>query len=131
MTSQELLPGATTMNLYEYDVNAPKGEKVTQVSTGSPDAEVLGVARVSEDGSHVYFVAKGVLTGANHEGHAPAAGGDNLYVYERDEAFPDGRLAFIATLGRQKQNYMRDGVRRRGRPRRMRRSRPQRIRRKK
>jgi hypothetical protein len=98
MTEQELLPGAKSMNLYEYDVNAPKGEKVTQVSTGSPDAEVLGVARVSEDGSHVYFVAKGVLTGANREGHAPAAGGDNLYVYERDEAFPDGRLAFVATL---------------------------------
>jgi hypothetical protein len=99
MTEQELLPGAKSMNLYEYDVNAPKGEKVTQVSTGSADAEVLGVARVSEDGSHVYFVAKGVLTGANREGHAPISGGDNLYVFQRDEAFPDGRLAFIATLG--------------------------------
>ena len=98
MTEQELLPGAKSMNLYEYDVNAPQGEKVTQVSTGSPEAEVLGVARVSEDGSHVYFVAKGALTGADREGRAPVAGEDNLYVYERDEAFPEGRLAFVATL---------------------------------
>jgi hypothetical protein len=99
LTEQELLPGAKSMNLYEYDVNAPKGQKVIQVSAGAPEAEVLGVARVSEDGSHVYFVAKGVLTGADREGRSPVAGADNLYVYERDEAFPSGRLAFVATLG--------------------------------
>jgi hypothetical protein len=61
MTAQPLLEGATTTNLYEYDFNAPEQQRVFRVSTGSARPEVQGVARVSEDGSHVYFVAKGVL----------------------------------------------------------------------
>jgi hypothetical protein len=99
-TEQELLPGATGENLYEYDFDAPPGERVTLVSTGSGTSEVQGVARVSEDGSHVYFVAKGDLTGAarNGVGNAAVAGGENLYVYERDENVPAGRTSFIATL---------------------------------
>ena len=234
MTDQELLPGARGMNLYEYNVNAAKGQKVTQLSAGSPEAQVQGVARVSEDGSHVYFVAKGVLlatgtattaagsdeltavvtasgtgtltagsqtvdgvlttsgaftvgqsvtgpgvpvgatiasvgegtlelsaaaeasgagvalsagaqpfavgdvlagagipggdtigavsgqtvtlsapatvsasgvtfTAANREGHAPVAGANNMYVFERDEAHPEGRLSFVATLSSETQ----------------------------
>jgi hypothetical protein len=229
MTTQPLLEHATSMNLYEYDANEPKDERVWRVSTGSSDPEVQGVARVSEDGSHAYFVAKGQLlptgtadtsagsdeltsvatatgtgnlvegeqtvegvvtaagvfkagqaisgagiapgstitrvgegslelstpaeatgtavalsagaqpfavgdvivgagipagdtitalngqtltlsasasatasgvrvTAANREGVTPTAGADNLYVYEHDEAFPQGRLQFIATL---------------------------------
>jgi hypothetical protein len=229
LTSQSLLEGASGMNLYEYDFGAPEEKRVLRVSTGSLKPEVQGVARVSEDGSHVYFVAKGVLlatgttttttgsdeltqvttasgsgnvvegeqgvegvvtstgafavgqtisgagiapgttitrigegflelsvpaeasgtgvalsagaqpfavgdvvagagipvgdtitavsgqtltlsapasasasdvsvTAANREGLAPTAGGDNLYVYERDEAHPSGRLGFVATL---------------------------------
>jgi len=62
-------------------------------------AEVQGVLAVSPDGSHVYFVARGVLSeGSNAEGHAPMIGADNLYVYERDERHPAGHLAFIADL---------------------------------
>ncbi len=61
MTTQPLLEHASSMNLYEYDFNAPKHERVSRVSTGSGEPEVQGVARVSEDGSHVYFVAKGQL----------------------------------------------------------------------
>lgn len=61
-TEQELLPGLATTNLYEYDFDEPVGERVVQVSTGSTAPEVEGVARVSEDGSHVYFVARGRLT---------------------------------------------------------------------
>ena len=54
---------------------------------------------LSPDGSHAYFVAQGVLSAtANEYGQLPQAGGDNLYVYQRDGAFPDGHLAFIATL---------------------------------
>ena len=91
------------MNLYEYDFDNPSGEKVVRVSSGAPgheslDPEVQGVARVSEDGSHVYFVAKAALTGANGEGNAPAPGEDNLYVFERDGAYPLGRTAFVTTL---------------------------------
>jgi hypothetical protein len=104
LTEQELLPGAEGRNLYEYDFDnppssssAPNG-KIVRVSGGSATPEVQGVARVSEDGSHVYFVAKGVLTGANGQGTSPASGEDNLYVFERDAAHPAGRLAFVATL---------------------------------
>jgi hypothetical protein len=62
LTEQELLPGAKGMNLYEYDFDDPVGQKIVRVSTGSSEPEVQGVARISEDGSHAYFVAKGVLT---------------------------------------------------------------------
>jgi hypothetical protein len=101
LTAQELLPGAKGENLYEYDFDGPKGAKVSLVSGGaiSEDAEVQGVARVSEDGSAVYFVAGGRLTEAlNDHGHAAEAGKDNLYVYERNERHPEGHTAFIATL---------------------------------
>jgi hypothetical protein len=98
-TTQELLPGQTGRNLYEYDFDNFVGEKIVLVSRGSSEPEVQGVARVSEDGSHVYFVAKGVLTtGPNKEGVSPTPGAENLYVFESDALYPSGHLAFIATL---------------------------------
>jgi hypothetical protein len=59
------------------------------VSGGGP--QVQGVVAVSPDGSHVYFVARGVLAGASVEGREPVEGAENLYVY-------DGQTRFIATL---------------------------------
>jgi hypothetical protein len=68
-------------------------------------AAVQGVVRVSEDGSHVYFVAEGKLTGPNSvagrnpEEAEPQAGADNLYVYEPDPAHPGQyRTVFLATI---------------------------------
>ena len=55
LTEQELLPGNPGKNLYEYAFDAPAGQKVASVShraTGEP-ANVLGVVRVSNDGSRV------------------------------------------------------------------------------
>jgi hypothetical protein len=98
LTEQELFAGDTGMNLYEYDFDNPSGRKIIRVSGGSAAPDVQGVARVSEDGSHVYFVAKGALAGKNAEGSAPTPGEDNLYLFERDAAYPAGRLAFVATL---------------------------------
>jgi hypothetical protein len=98
LTEQELLPGDTTSNLYEYDFDNTQGNKIVRVSVGSPTPEVRGVARVSADGSHVYFVADGVLTGESKEHRAPVEGKPNLYVFERDAAHPGVRVAFIATL---------------------------------
>ncbi len=99
-TTQELLPGAKGENLYEYDFAAaaaspehPDG-RITLASAGASPAGVIGVARISEDGSHVYYVASGALTGANAEGHSPAAGHDNLYCYDT----LTGRTQFIGTL---------------------------------
>jgi hypothetical protein len=95
-TTQELLPGASGENLYEYEIDPqinPSGEIelvcpkrpdgcVRLVSAGASPSEVKGVARLSEDGSRVYFVAGGALTGANAEGRLPVRGSDNLYVYD-------------------------------------------------
>jgi hypothetical protein len=102
-TEQELLTGAEGNNLYLYDFERPAGQKVLRVSTGAATPEVQGVARISEDGTHAYFVAAGVLTGPNAEGIAPSAEPEahNLYVYERDSANPGGRLAFVAALSPQ------------------------------
>ncbi len=91
------------MALYEFDFNNPAGEKIVPVSAGAPGHEtsepgVAGVARVSEDGTHVYFVAGATLTGANAEGIKPVKGADNLYLFERDAAYPQGRTTFLATL---------------------------------
>jgi hypothetical protein len=100
-TAQQLLPGSS--GIYEYDFENPEGEKILPVSAGAPghetsEPQVAGVVRVSEDGTHVYFVAGAKLTGANSEGREPAEGARNLYVFERDATYPQGRTVFVATL---------------------------------
>jgi hypothetical protein len=104
-TAQPLLGTDTSLNLYEYNFTPPPGQaKVVRVSAGdstvsNPMAEVQGVSRISLDGSHVYFVARGVLsTAPNNNGHGAEAGADNLYLYERDTRYPGGRTVFIAQL---------------------------------
>jgi hypothetical protein len=90
--------GAGGCNLYEYDFNAITGDNLRLVAGG---AEVLGVARIAENGSRVYFVARGVLTGSGNEfGAMPVAGQPNLYVYDSEEAErdPGYKPVFIATL---------------------------------
>lgn len=104
LTNQPLLGGDASRNIYEYDLDAPVGQRVVRVSGGDgtvsdPVAEVVGTPQVSEDGSHVYFIARGVLTKkTNVFGQSAQAGANNLYVFERDAAAPAGRTAFIATL---------------------------------
>jgi hypothetical protein len=112
-TTQPLLGNDTSKNLYEYDFDAPPGQRIVRVSSADSTVTnpVAGVTRppfpragvgvsfplVSEDGSHVYFTATGVLTKiSNVEGEAAEAGAENLYVFERDARFPGGRIAFVA-----------------------------------
>ncbi len=108
-TTQPLLDGAAGLNLYEYDFDAPAGERVIRVSAGdstvsNPLAELVTLSELqlplnSDDGSHVYFIAHGVLTNVpNGEGEAAERGAENLYVFERDAQFPSGRIAFVARL---------------------------------
>jgi hypothetical protein len=97
-TRQELLPGGKGNNLYLYDFASPAGHKITLVSAGASEPNVQGVVRVCEDGSRVYFVAQGVLTGENAEHRMPSNGLDNLYVFERGPHSPAGHLSFVATL---------------------------------
>jgi hypothetical protein len=85
-------------DLYEYDLEAPAGERLSDLSVPvkpgpGMDADVRGVVGTSEDGSSVYFVADGVLSeGANAEGREPAPGEPNLYVRH------GGVTRFVATL---------------------------------
>lgn len=114
-------------NLYESVCPAPCGtpgeepnasnREVIDVSEGPGGAPVPGGPRVqgllasSADGSHVYFVARGVLSG-NEENHNHEHAEDeksNLYLYERDEAHPEGHLTFIATLAHSDESQWRTG----------------------
>jgi hypothetical protein len=94
--------GANGCNLYEYDFGGPAGHELTAVSAGDSSGggpRVQGVVAISSDGSHVYFVAKGVLAAAaNSAGQSAEDGANNLYVYERDATHPAGRVAFVAAL---------------------------------
>lgn len=94
-------------DLYLYDSARPAGERLTDVSAGdSTDptpgegaAVFRGVTAISTDGSHVYFVAQGVLTESpNPEGAVAQQGAPNLYLYERDAAHSEGRTAFVGTV---------------------------------
>jgi hypothetical protein len=94
----ELLP-PTGNDLYEWDAEKPARQRLTDLSVdhNSSDplgADVQGVAGISEDGSSVYFVANGVLTGAqqNSQGAAAQAGRPNIYLRHA------GTTTFIATL---------------------------------
>jgi hypothetical protein len=88
-------------NLYEYDFANPTGRNLIDVSAGAAtgNPRVQSVFAISPDGSHIYFIAQGVLTSsANARGQVAHEGKENLYVFERDSSFPDGHVAFIATL---------------------------------
>jgi phosphohistidine swiveling domain-containing protein len=89
-------------NLYEYDFANQSGHGLVDASAGDVGGagpRVQGVMALSPDGTHVYFVAKGVLTGAvNDRGQVAQDGADNLYLFERDQAHPSGRIAFVAVL---------------------------------
>jgi hypothetical protein len=86
-------------NLYEYDFDNPAGHNLVLASGGDPNPRVQGVVAVSEDGSHAYFVAHGVLTHASNQfGSVATDGSENLYVFERDAQFPNGQISFIGVL---------------------------------
>jgi sugar lactone lactonase YvrE len=94
--------GTNGCNLYLYDFERPTGRNLTTVSTGDSSGlgpEVQGVVAISSDGSHVYFVARGVLsTAPNARGQLARPGEDNLYAYICNSEYPDGHMGFVATL---------------------------------
>ena len=94
--------GVNGCNLYEYDFGLPAGHELVDVSAGDVSGggpRVRGVVALSPDGSHVYFVAGGVLTAtANDRGQVAQSGANNLYVFEQDARYPAGHVAFIAGL---------------------------------
>src|SRR6202034_4752983 len=78
--------------LYRFNAE-PKENLGSREALTAPGAGVLGVLGASEDGKSVYFVAKGVLSGAGSEGASPVEGEPNLYLSD-DGATP----VFIGTL---------------------------------
>jgi hypothetical protein len=81
-------------DLYEYDFNKPVGERLTDLSLdvnpvdAASGAMVQGVVGASNDGSYVYFVAKGQLVAGKGVDGQP-----NLYMVH-----DAGAPIFIATL---------------------------------
>ncbi|HEV2945498.1 MAG TPA: hypothetical protein VGX26_10335 [Solirubrobacteraceae bacterium] len=115
LTKQPLLNGdeggtGAGQDLYEAHIEgqgrAAKLARLIQVSydpVAGQAAEVQGVTRVSEDGSHIYFVARGVLANNSNGQSMPFStardGADNLYVYEPDPAnLGKDKTAFVAML---------------------------------
>ncbi|HEX5762866.1 MAG TPA: hypothetical protein VFY04_07080 [Solirubrobacterales bacterium] len=104
--------GATSCNnntavsgcdLYLYDLDQPVGQRLTQVSLGEEGALTPGsgasvrnsITAISADGSHVYFVARTVLTDdANPAGNTAQPAQNNLYLYRHDEQ----DLSFVGVL---------------------------------
>jgi WD40 repeat protein len=99
-------PAASGCNLYLSECPGhcedPSQRKLIDVSEGAKDGggpRVQGLVALSPDGGHVFFVAKGALTTAKNKlGEGAQVGAENLYLYERDEAHPQGRLSFVARL---------------------------------
>ncbi|MDX6609200.1 MAG: hypothetical protein QOF85_1125 [Solirubrobacterales bacterium] len=100
----ELTPGASTGggslgDLYEYDFEAEPGEELTDLTVdptpGTDPPAVRGVLGASEDGSYVYFVANGVLSGEEENSQKKKAEPEkpNLYVWHAGDG-----VRFIATL---------------------------------
>jgi NHL repeat-containing protein len=98
----------TTSDLYVYDssppagrpslVQASAGEAVVDHPTVGSGANVAGFVATAADGSRAYFLATGALTGANSRGVSPVVGQRNMYVFERDDTHPDGRIVFVGAL---------------------------------
>jgi hypothetical protein len=84
-------------DLYEYDAAAPAGARLTDLSPDTADprgAGVVGVLDASEDGSNVYFAARGSLGGAGRtEAENLGAGTYNIYLADA------GSLRFVGSLG--------------------------------
>jgi hypothetical protein len=82
-------------DLYEYDLSRPPLQRLVDLTGGASEpASVQGLSGVSDDGSYVYFVAEGDLSGvqANSQGDKAQAGKPNLYLLHA------GAITFIARL---------------------------------
>jgi hypothetical protein len=92
--SRRLVPGANPGDLYRYDFAAPSGSRLSDLTPAPEAADVKGVVGISDDASHIYFTATGVLSGsANAEGETAQSGHDNLYLWESGAP-----IKFVATL---------------------------------
>lgn len=100
---QRLTPGSTAggeaahQDLYLFNVETGRLTDLTPDERDVGGASVLGVLEASEDGSYVYFVAEGVLSGVNGDSRLPTVGSENLYMWH-ESAFGEATTTFIAAL---------------------------------
>ncbi len=96
-------PDPSTEELYGFNTtDAPIGPaapmsvfRVSGGEGGTADGDLIGITAISNDGSHVFFVAKGVLaSNTNSQGETATAGEPNMYVYNTT----NGETTFIATV---------------------------------
>lgn len=85
-SEQPLINGTPTEGIKLYQAQLREGRLINMINL-SADAtpgqapQVQGVARIAADGSHVYFVATGLLTSVpNSRGEKAEEAADNLYV---------------------------------------------------
>jgi hypothetical protein len=78
--------------------SCPTLEPVSVAGTAA-GANVQEVMSVSKDGSHIAFIASGVITGTstNDDGQHAVEGAENVYVFNRDAPVGE-RLAFVSDL---------------------------------
>jgi hypothetical protein len=114
MTRQQLVNGDTnkSTDIYRYELPSSStpnpSPALIDVSSGGPNAQVKEVLRTSEDGSTVYFAAKGVLA-ANKDplGDTAHDGDENLYVWNQDGSQPEGTTTFIGRLDESHDGFIR------------------------
>lgn len=88
----------TYADIYEYDFRRIGADRLRLVTGNSTPPQVLGVVTVSDTGSHMYFVAKGVLDDAVTGDTTPVAGSPNLYVRIVPPSGGPAVTRFLATL---------------------------------
>ncbi len=96
-TSDEGLAGDpnTDKEIYEYDTQRQTLTAISGGSSGTVDGDVVGVSAIANDGSRVYFVARGVLaSNMSEDGEIALEGAPNLYLYDTETA----QTTFIANL---------------------------------
>ena len=97
------LSGYLSGDLFEYDLNAEVGHRLTDLTEGAGVSQVLGA---SEDGSYVYFTSPGVLTPSAHStscsrfGREQEAATCNLYMRHDGVTLiaPSGTIAHEAQV---------------------------------
>jgi hypothetical protein len=106
-TTQQLVDGDTdaTRDLYVYRLpTSSSAAALTEVSGTGTEAAVEETATaavtVSADGSTAMFVSRAALAGnVDALDDTAQQGDDNLYVWRRDEAHPEGQVTFVGRLG--------------------------------
>ncbi len=102
-TTQQMVNADTNdkVDLYAYTLptEANPTPELDLVTGSSPDPQYEHILRASNDGSAVYFLAKGVLA-SNHDStdHAAIPGDENLYVWMKDAKHPEGETKFIGRI---------------------------------